>query len=53
MLIENLLRRPDDPDEQITCDYGRKRKGDADLHEVSEAYFVAFLAEHADTGDVG
>ena len=51
--LESLLRRPDDPDEEVTCDYCSERERNADLHEVAEADLVAFLAEHSDARDVG
>ena len=46
-------RTPDEPDEQVAGDDRGEGEGDANLHEVGEAYLVAFLAEHADAGDVG
>ena len=47
-----LRRCPDEPDEEVACEDCGEREGNADLHEVGEADFVAFLAEHADAGDV-
>ena len=48
----HLLRRPEDPDEEVACDYCREGEWNADLHEVAEADLVTFFSKHSDTGDI-
>ena len=51
-IVKRLLRRPEDPDEEITCDYCCESERNADLHEVAKADFVSFFSKHSDACDI-
>ena len=47
------LHAKQNPDQDVSGNNGGQGEGNADLEEVAVGNLVAFLAQDADTGDVG